>query len=98
MFAWETIQTMTPKTKPFGHLRMVKGAGLPHAEAFHYSARPEITDRSKGDNFFQPEQMEADAKGFLCCLGSKPFAPMRKRKTPPNLNARRKGKFRRWPV
>lgn len=42
--------------------------------------------------------MEADAKSFLCCLRSEPFAPMLKRKAPADLDARRKRKLGRWNV
>lgn len=95
VFTGKTIKAMTPKTETFGHLWMVKSTRLLHAEALHYRARPAVTDRRKGDYFFQPEQMEADAKGLFRCLGSEPFSPMRKRKTPADLDARRKRKLRR---
>lgn len=89
---------MTTKAKPFGHLRMIEGSVLPHAKALHYSARPEITDSRKGDNLFQLKRMKANKKSFFRCLGSEPFAPVQKRKAPPNLDARRKRKFSRWSV
>lgn len=51
-FTGKTIQAMTPKAEPFGYVWMIKRSRLPHVEAFHYGARPEIADSRKGDNFF----------------------------------------------
>ena len=94
-FMDETIQAVQPKTKPFWDLRMLERSSLAHAKTFHHGPRPAIANCREGDNFFQPEQMKANAKSFPCSLGCKPFAPVLKRKAPINLNAGGERQFSR---
>jgi hypothetical protein len=66
---------------------------LMHAKSGHHTLGAQILHRGKRDDFSQAKHFECDAKGRSCCLGCVTFTPIGIRKTPTNLDARRKRKF-----
>jgi len=96
--AGQTVQKMLTQAGGFRNMGMLEGARFKHTQAFHNGKRSAVATCREGHDFPQLEYLEADTKSLQSCFSSKPFAPMLKRKTPPDLNAGRERQSRRWCV
>lgn len=87
----DTIQDMSAEHMPFRNQRMVKiirGIML-HAQFLHHPARPLIEWRGKGEDFCQPQDIEAILQGNPGSFGRVALLPILSTKPPTNFDTGR---------